>query len=176
MRLALVPTRRTAAPVLEPRAKVTSRMNAILAELDAAVSGSLSLMQDADGFLTENSVANVFLVIGGQIHTAPAHKVLEGVTRATVLELAAELGIWTSERDVSAYDLAQCEEVFLSSSAFGVMPVRAVDRFRPKASSPGPVTTRLMEGFSAAIGLDVGARALADDDRAREAPAPDDRR
>lgn len=71
VRLALVPTRRTAAPVMEPRAKVTSRMNAILAELDADASGSLSLMQDADGFLTENSVANVFLVLGGRVHTPP---------------------------------------------------------------------------------------------------------
>lgn len=62
-------------------------------------------------------MANVFLVLGGRVHTPPAHKVLEDITRATVLELAAGLGIETAERDLSAYDLARAEEVFLARTA-----------------------------------------------------------
>jgi branched-chain amino acid aminotransferase len=155
----VVPTRRVSGAVLDPRAKVTSRVNAILGELDAAAEDALSLMVDAEGWLTEHAVANVFLVAGGRIATPPAHRVLEGVTRATVLEVAADLGIAVDERDLGMYDVAQADEAFLTSSGFGVVPVRRIGRFG-LPGAPGPMTAAMLEGFVRLMGVDVVARAI----------------
>lgn len=157
----LVPTRRNAPAALEPRAKITSKLNQILAELDADASGGLSLLLDERGRLTENAVANVFLVSDGALRTPRAAGVLEGVTRAVVCELAEQLGIDCAEADLTLYDLAQAEEVLLTSSAFGALPVRAVGRFVPSAPVPGPVTQRLLDAFAAEVGFDLRAAAVA---------------
>ena len=158
VRVAVTPTRRTPPECIEARAKVTSKMNQILAELDAAASGSLSLMLDVRGNVAENSSANFFMVRDGALWTPPERNILEGVTRKAVLELAARLGIPAEERDFTLYDLAQAEEFFLTSSAICALPVREVDSFRPKAPVPGPVTRRLIEAFVAETGFDFRLR------------------
>jgi branched-subunit amino acid aminotransferase/4-amino-4-deoxychorismate lyase len=91
--LAIVPTRRVPPACLETRAKVTSKMNQILAELEADAMGSLSLMLDIHGNVAENSAANFFIVKGGVLWTAPAQNVLEGITRSVVFELSSQLKI-----------------------------------------------------------------------------------
>lgn len=158
--LTITPTRRVAPEALEARAKVTSKMNQILAELDADASGALSLMLDRNGFVTENSIANFFMVREGALWTAPERNVLEGVTRGVVFELAAGLGLEVVERDFSTYDLAQAEEFFLTSSAFCAIPVSRVDRFVPANGSPGPITDALIDAFAKETGFDLRRRAL----------------
>ena len=158
--LTITPTRRVAPEALEARAKVTSKMNQILAELDADASGALSLMLDRDGFVTENSIANFFMVRDGALWTAPERNVLEGVTRGVVFELAGGLGLEVLERDFTTYDLAQADEFFLTSSAYCAIPVSRVDRFRPARGSPGPVTEALIDAFAKETGFDLRARAL----------------
>ncbi len=158
VRLAVTATRRTPPECVETRAKVTSKMNQILAELDAAASGSLSLMLDIHGNVAENSVANFFIVRDGALWTPPERNILQGVTRKAVFELAGQLGIPAEERDFTMYDVAQAEEYFITSSAICAMPVREVDSFRPKAEVPGPVTRRLMDAFAAETGFDFRVR------------------
>lgn len=161
IRLAVTATRRTPPECVEPRAKVTSKMNQILAELDAAASGSLSLMLDIHGNVAENSVANFFIVRDGVLWTPPGRNILEGVTRKSVFELASRLGIPVEERNFTMYDVAQAEEYFITSSAICAMPVREVDSFRPKAGSPGPVTRRLMDAFTEDTGYDFQSQPAA---------------
>jgi branched-chain amino acid aminotransferase len=160
-RLTITPTRRVAPETLEARAKVTSKMNQILAELDADASGALSLMLDRNGFVTENSIANFFMVRDGGLWTAPERNVLEGVTRKVVFELADGLGLDVVERDFSAYDLAQADEYFLTSSAYCAIPVARVDRFVPQHGSPGPVTSSLIDAFARETGFDLRGKAIA---------------
>lgn len=161
-RLAITPTRRNPPECVETRAKVTSKMNQILAELDAAASGSLSLMLDIYGRVAENSVANFFMVRDGALWTPPEGNVLQGVTRLAVFELAARLGIPLEERGITTYDLAQADEYFITSSAICAMPVREIDGFRPAAPVPGPVTRRLMEAFVEETGYDFRERLKAE--------------
>jgi branched-chain amino acid aminotransferase len=158
--LTITPTRRVAPEALEARAKVTSKMNQILAELDADASGALSLMLDRDGFVTENSIANFFMARDGALWTAPERNVLEGVTRRVVFELAEGLGLEVLERDFTAYDLAQADEFFLTSSAYCAIPVSRVDRFRPANGSPGPITEALIDAFAKETGFDLRGKAL----------------
>ena len=154
VKLTVVPTRRVPPECIETRAKVTSKMNQILAELDADASGALSLMLDIYGNVAENSVANFFIVRDGVLWTPPQRNILEGITRKVVFELASRLGIPLEERNFTVYDVAQAEEFFLASSARCALPVRQVDGFRPKASVPGSITRRLMEAFVEETGFD----------------------
>jgi branched-chain amino acid aminotransferase len=154
VRLTVVPTRRNASSAIEARAKVTSKINQVLAELDGAAHGALSLMLDADGNIAENATANLFIVRDGAVWTAPANNVLEGVTRKVVIELAAAAGLEVSERTMSMYDIAQADELFLTASTRGLVPVQSVDRFVPLQAVPGPVTRRLMALYKDVCGYD----------------------
>lgn len=154
VRLSVTATRRTPPECIEARAKVTSKMNQILAELDAASNDSLSLMLDIRGNVAENSSANFFIVRDGVVWTPPERNILEGVTRIVVFEQCKRLGIPLEERDFTMYDVSQAEEFFLTSSAICAMPVRAVDSFRPRHGVPGPITAKLIAGFAADTGYD----------------------
>jgi branched-chain amino acid aminotransferase len=153
--LAIVPTRRVPPQCLETRAKVTSKLNQILAELEADAMDSLSLMLDIHGNVAENSIANFFIVKSGILWTPPAQNILEGITRNVVFELSSRLKISLEERHLSLYDLAQSEEFFITSSATGVTPVREVNGIRPSSPVPGPVTKRLMKAFAEETGFNL---------------------
>jgi branched-chain amino acid aminotransferase len=153
--LAIVPTRRVPPQCLETRAKVTSKLNQILAELEADALNSLSLMLDIYGNVAENSIANFFIVKRGVLWTPPAQNILEGITRGVVFELSSRLNISFEERHFSLYDLAQSEEFFITSSATCVTPVREVNGIRPSSPVPGPVTRRLMRAFAEETGFDL---------------------
>ena len=154
VRLAIVPTRRVPPQCVETRAKITSKMNQILAELEADVSGKLSLMLDIDGNVAENSVANFFIVRDGVLWTPPERNILEGITRKSVIELASRLGIPLEERNFTLYDIAQAEEFFLTSSVSCAVPVLEVEGFYAKTPLPGPVTRRITEAFAEETGFD----------------------
>ena len=153
VRLVIVPTRRVPPQCVETRAKITSKMNQILAELESDVNGALSLMLDVDGNVAENAIANFFIVRNGVVWTPPERNVLEGITRKVVFELASRLGIPFKERNFTIYDIAQAEEFFLTTSASCALPVREVDGYRPKALVPGPVTQQLMKAFAEETGF-----------------------
>jgi branched-chain amino acid aminotransferase len=154
VKLSIVPTRRVPPQCVETRAKVTSKMNQILAELDADSVNSLSLMLDIHGRVAENAVANFFMVRDGVLWTPPAENILEGITRMVVFELAVRLKIPIEERHFTFYDLAQSDEFFLTSSATCVAPVTEVQGIRPRLSVPGPLTNRLIKAFSEETGFD----------------------
>lgn len=149
-------TRRTPPEAIEARAKVTSKMNQILAELDANAHGAKSLMLDLNGNVAENSSANFFMVRDGVLMTPPERNILEGITRKVVFELAAKLDIPLEEREFTMYDVAQAEEYFLTSSAICAMPVRQIDSFTPRHGIPGPVTQKLIDAFAEETGFRFG--------------------
>jgi branched-chain amino acid aminotransferase len=153
--LAVVPTRRVPPQCLEARAKVTSKLNQILAELEADAMNSLSLMLDIHGNVAENSIANFFIVKRGVLWTPPAQNILEGITRGVVFELSSQLKLSVEERHFSLYDVAQSEEFFITSSVTCVTPVREVNGIRPSSPVPGPVTKRLMRAFAEETGFDL---------------------
>ncbi len=103
VRLVIVPTRRVPPQCVETRAKITSKMNQILAELEADVNGALSLMLDVDGNVAENAIANFFIVRNGVLWTPPERNVLEGITRKVVFELAHKT--WNPFRRTEFHDL-----------------------------------------------------------------------
>jgi branched-chain amino acid aminotransferase len=154
VRMTVSSVRRNPPECVETRAKVTSKMNQILAELDASTRESLPLMLDLNGNIAETSVANFFLVRDGVVWTAPERNILEGVTRKVLFELCERLDIPLEEKLFTMYDVAQAEECFITSSAICATPVASVDGFTPKFDVPGPITTRLIDAFAGDTGYD----------------------
>ena len=150
-------TRRVPPQALEARAKITSKLNQVLAELDAGARGAQPLMLDLDGHVAEHATANFFMVRDGVLWTPPPGNILEGITRKVVFEMADRIGVPVEERLFTMYDVAQATEWFISSSAICAMPVRAVERFT-RTDVPGPVTTRLIDAFAADTGYDFRGR------------------
>ena len=77
----------------------------------------------------------------------PGHGVLEGITRETVLEIASQLGYTAVTTNINRYDLYQADEVFLSSTAGGIIPVIEIDRRVIGNGSPGPITMQVQERY-----------------------------
>lgn len=151
--LATSSLRRPAPDVLDPRVKSLNYLNNALAKLEARRRGAdEALLLNAAGVVAEASVANVFAVCDGALVTpACSDGALEGITRATVLELARGLGLDASARSLGRFDLLGASEVFLTGSGAGLVPVRSLDGRTIGSGAPGPVYAQLREAFLAAL-------------------------
>jgi len=108
--------------------------------------GETVALTDEAGNVTEGPGFNVFAVRGHRLLT-PAEGCLDGMTRRTVLELAADLGIPAAAVPLPAETLPEADEVFLSSTAGGIMPVTRIDGCTIGDGRPGPLTLRLRETY-----------------------------
>lgn len=108
--------------------------------------GEHPILLDHRGAVTEGPGYNVFAYVDGMLVT-PEAGVLEGVTRRTVLELAAELGISTHVGDVEEATLRNATELFATSTAGGVMPITSLDGEPVGGGRGGPVTTMLRDAY-----------------------------
>lgn len=104
------------------------------------------VLVDGAGHVTEGPGFNFFVVKNGVVAT-PASGVLEGITRGTVLDLCGELQIRTEVRPVSIAEVIEADEVFISSTAGGVMPVTRIDGKAVSDGKPGQLTGRLKETY-----------------------------
>lgn len=140
---------------IPPRAKVTGiYANSALAKTEANLNGfDEAIMLNEDGHVSEGSGENIFMIRKGKLITpGPADNVLEGITAATVFQLAKdELGLEVVERSIDRSELYVCDELFMTGTAAHLTPVVEVDR-RPVGSGRiGPYTTRLSGLFYDAI-------------------------
>ena len=142
--------RRPSPDVLDPRVKSLNYLNNVLAKLEARTRGAdEALLLNAAGLVAEAAVANVFVVRAGELRTPPATDgALEGITRATVLELAHGLGIPAGERSLGRFDLFAAEECFLTGSGAGLVGVRSLDGRAIGGGGPGPVFAKLEAAFA----------------------------
>jgi branched-chain amino acid aminotransferase len=108
--------------------------------------GETAILVDREHNVVEGPGFNVFVVGDGVIST-PDSGVLEGITRRTVMELASDLGIPLERRSIPADEMRRAEEVFVTSTAGGIMPVTNVDGEAVGDGKPGPVTSRLREAY-----------------------------
>jgi branched-chain amino acid aminotransferase len=152
--------RRPPPDVLDPRVKSLNYLNNVLAKGEARRQGAdEALLLNGSGLVAEAAVANVFAVIRGELLTPPmSDGALEGITRRTLLELAGTLGIPATERSLTRFDLFAADEVFLSGSGAGVVPVRSLDGREIGNGRPGEVWRKLRRAYlDAAPALGVPA-------------------
>ena len=131
-------------------AKATGNyLNASLVKMEAVLDGyAEGIALDTQGYVSEGSGQNIFLVIDGTLVTpSEASSLLPGITRDTVMTLARELGIPVREERIARGLLYACDEMFLTGTAVELTPIRSIDRYTVGDGRPGPVTRRLMEEF-----------------------------
>jgi D-alanine transaminase len=120
----------------------------VLARQQAKQAQAFEAILLKEGLVTEGAVSNVMVVRGGVVMTAPeGPRILSGVTRAIVLELARKEGLPIQERFVSQAELYGADEVFLTGTTVEVLAVVQVDGKVIKGGLPGPITQRLAAGF-----------------------------
>ena len=106
--------------------------------------GDTVVLSDGEGNVTEGPGFNIFAVIDGRLIT-PDHGVLEGITRRTVFELCAETNLQHSAEPLSESRLCAADEVFLSTTAGGLIPITTINGGKVGDGKPGPVTWRLRD-------------------------------
>ena len=139
-------------------AKSANYLNSILARRDAEAAGAYeAIMLNVDGNVAEASASNVFLVAEGKCRTPDvASGILAGVTRATVIEVAAAAGYAVEEVLCTVADLRAADEVFLTNSVIELVPVRAIDGVPVSGQCPGPVTERLTDAYASRVTEECG--------------------
>jgi branched-chain amino acid aminotransferase len=142
--------RRVDANAISPKAKIigayvgpsVARAEAVRAGFDEAI------MLSATGNVAEATIQNLFAVLDGRLVTPPlSDGPLPGITRATVLELARDLGLEAAEESLMRSDLYAADEVFLTGTGAEIVPVREIDGRR--IGDPGDVTRTIQETYAA---------------------------
>ena len=135
---------------ITPAAKACGQyLNSSLAKVEVTDAGyDEAVMLNSRGFVTQGSGENIFWVRNGLLTTPPLSAgLLEGVTRDTVMQMAAKLGITVREADTTRSDLHLADEAFFTGTAAEVVPIRELDDHVIGAGEPGPVTRRIQERF-----------------------------
>ena len=134
---------------VNPRIKSLNYLNNILGKIEATQAGCLeALMLNHKGEVAECTGDNVFVVQRGRIHTPSSDSgILEGITRAAVIELARSAGHAVIERTMDRLDVFKADECFLTGTAAEVIPVIECDGRVIGDGRPGPITRDLSERF-----------------------------
>jgi len=146
--------RRPSPDALDPGMKSLNYLNSVLAKREARLRGAdEALILNLQGRVAEASVANVFACRNGLLMTPPTTEgALPGITRASVLEIAAGLGIETRECALGRMDLICADEVFLTGSGARIVPVATLDGQVLGAGARGSLTQRILDGFADFVG------------------------
>jgi len=126
-------------------------MNSQLIRMEASINGfAEGIALDSDGHVSEGSGMNIFLVHDGTLYTPPlATSILPGITRDTVMKLAADLNIPAKEAVIPREMLYVADEVFFAGTAVEVTPIRSVDKIVVGKGVAGPITRQLQQEFFA---------------------------
>ncbi|MEU4619656.1 aminotransferase class IV [Actinoplanes sp. NPDC023801] len=142
--LATSSIRRPSPDVLDPKIHHNNLINSILAKIEANASGADdALMLDQRGFVAETNATHLFAVAGGGLLTPTTAACPEGITRQTVLDLAARHGIPAVVRDVSLTEMYTSDEVFCTGTMGEIAAVTVIDGRTIGSGEVGPLTSRI---------------------------------
>lgn len=146
IRVVTSPLRKIPPECFDPRIKSIDYLPNYMNHLYAVKLGfDDSLILDTRGFVAEMPGANFFIVNKRDIQTPKKQYVLEGITRATIIELAKKQGYRVSEEDLTLYDVYTANEAFVCGSAAEITPVVEVDGRKIGSGKPGPITRKLQK-------------------------------
>lgn len=151
-----VSTRRNIPDALNPKIKSLNYLNNILVKIQSNLSGAgEAIMLNAQGYVTEGSGDNIFIVKNGMITTPPCYLgALDGITRQAIIEICRKKGYSIQEQPFTLHDVYVADEVFLTGTAAEVIAVREVDGRIIGEGHAGPITLKLLEEFRAIVDQD----------------------
>jgi branched-chain amino acid aminotransferase len=151
LRVKTVAVRRPSGDVLDPQIKSLNYLNLVLAKIEAKAAGAdQALMLDVSGRVCEAPGFNVFVVNSNALRT-PARDILRGITREAVIGFAPQMGYSAVQCDLELYDAYTADEIFLTSTAGGLIPVVELDGRRIGDGKPGPIYRKLAETYRDAL-------------------------
>lgn len=168
---AVIPAQRSVpARLIDPKIKNRSRIYYQIANMQAQKVDpeAWALLTDEDGFLTEGTGSNFFVVKDGGLLTPEPRNILRGVTRQAVLELAERIGLTCRQCNLEPYDVMTADEAFFTSTPFTIMPTTRFNGHDVGSGQPGPVTRQLMRAWDMMVEVDMVAQARAFAKRAEE--------
>ena len=156
---AVVPSQRAIpASLMDPKIKNRSRLFYQIANIEVSkVKGdrNWALLLDPDGYVTEGTGDNFFIVRDGEVITSFGTNVLRGVSRQYIFELCEELGIVCREMNYGLYDVYTADEAFMTGTPFCLLPVSSLNDIAIGTDAMGSVTRRLLNRWSENVGIDI---------------------
>jgi len=151
-----VSTRRNIPDALNPKIKSLNYLNNILVKIQSNLAGAgEAIMMNAQGYVTEGSGDNIFIIKNGVITTPPCYLgALDGITRQAIIEICEKRGYKLKEEPFTMHDIYVADEVFLTGTAAEVIAVREVDGRIIGSGQAGPVTLKLLEEFRSIVDKD----------------------
>lgn len=145
------------AEILSPQIKSRGRLDYLIARAQAAEQNpnAMGILLDSRGFLAEGTGTTVYVVQSGRILTPPGEKVLNGVTRGFIFELAEQLGVPIGEAEITVEGAKRADEMFVTSTVICLIHARSFEGTVFGESMCGPVTRRIRDAFHRAVGVDV---------------------
>ena len=129
--------------------KSLNYLNSVLAKQEAVELGADdALMLDKNGFVSESTTTNLFIIKGEELYTPPTFAgILSGVTRNRTIKLIHELGYKVSERTITPFDITTADEAFLTGTLAEVAPIAKVKGYPIGNENPGPITRKIISEF-----------------------------
>lgn len=151
-----VSTRRNIPDALNPKIKSLNYLNNILVKIQSNLAGAgEAIMMNAQGYVTEGSGDNIFIIKNGVITTPPCYLgALDGITRQAIIEICRKHGYPLKEEPFTMHDVYVADEVFLTGTAAEVIAVREVDGRVIGEGHAGPITLKLLEQFRSIVDQD----------------------
>lgn len=146
------------AQLLEPKVKNRNRIHYLMANIEASRyngKNAWALLVDPDGFVTEGTGSNFFIVKDGELLSAEPRNMLRGISRQYVVELAADLGIPFREVNLEPYDVMTADEAFFTCTPFCMVPATSYLGRPLGAGTAGPIYGRLIDAWSSNVGVDI---------------------
>ena len=165
------------ARLLEPKVKNRSRVHYLMANIEASqIKGrdNWALLLDEDGFITEGTGDNFFIVKNGEIITPEGRNILRGVSREYIFELAKELKMPCKEKNIEPYDVVHADEAFMTGTPFCLIPVMRFNGQKISDGKMGSITSQLLDKWSKNVGVDIvqQIKSYSNDALGSQAPSP----
>lgn len=156
LKVSIVSVRRTPRPAMDSQIKSANFLNNILAKIQAKRNqADEGLMLGINGYLTEGTISNFFIVTHGRLYTPAVDQgILAGITRRLVIDLAKQADIPVKEARLLPSDLYKADECFLTNTSMEIMPVTKADGFTIGNGKVGPFTRLLREAYQEQVRLE----------------------
>ncbi|MDH5731089.1 MAG: aminotransferase class IV, partial [Gammaproteobacteria bacterium] len=146
------------ASLMEPKIKNRSRLWYQMANIEVSLvegENNWALLMDPDGFITEGTGDNFFIVKNGEILTPEGRNILRGISRDYIFELAKELGLNCREKNIEPYDVYCADEAFMTATPFCILPTVSLNGITIGNGKMGEITNHLLRKWSDNVGVDI---------------------
>ena len=156
---AVIPSQRAIpAHLMDPKIKNRSRLFYQLANIEVSQfkgENNWAVLLDPDGFITEATGANFFIVKNKKIITPEGRNILRGISRDYIFELAEQLGMECIEKNIEKYDVITADEAFMTGTPFSMLPVTQIEGINIRNGKRGEIFDRLLKKWSDNVGIDI---------------------